>query len=492
VPSGAGVFAAFSASLLFAVHPLQVEPVAWISGRKDILMACFLLASFLLYARWRRSGGQDAKWFVASTTAFVLALLSKGTAAAFPLVLVVCDLLMLGRRDSWTSLLREKAVMLFAAGAAIVVAVIAGGGYDTSDLLARIPPAVRVLLPIFTPVFYLWQLVWPLGLTPFTPPAPIPFVFLGAGVNVVLTALLVRWRLPGLLAAWLAFLLLLVPTIGGTFMETGMQPWADRFTYAPMIPVLLVAGFGIARLRGASARVAAVLVVAIGLAVTSRVQLDHWRSTEAIWTRVVQASPTLAKGHKNLGSVRLSEGRNEEAVRLFREAIALKPAYGEAHNDLGLALVAAGRPGEALDAHRTAIALDSTRAEGYNGYGIALLQTGDVRGAYDAFRRGIRAQPRVARLHYNAAAAALALRDTASAIAEYQETVALEPAAVRALEKVALLLDVKGDTAALTWHVRAAEAGSAEARAWLVRRGIRRPETRDERIRIEASTTGPD
>ena len=128
--------AAFSAALLFAVHPLQVEPVAWISGRKDVLMTFFLLASFLAYLRWyglpgsgsghaelaRASddgdaeGGRQAGWPAASTALFVLALLAKSTAAAFPLVLLACDRLVLGRRDSLRSLVREKAVMFVAAG----------------------------------------------------------------------------------------------------------------------------------------------------------------------------------------------------------------------------------------------------------------------------------------------------------------------------------------------------------------------------------------
>jgi Flp pilus assembly protein TadD len=471
---GTSMLAAFSASLLFAVHPLQVEPVAWISGRKDVLMTFFLLVSFQLYLRWRGGDGQRAGWLVTSTIAFILALLSKSTAAAFPLVMVVCDRLVLGRRESLPSLLREKAVMVLAAAVAIVVAVFAGSGHDTSDLLAGFPPAVRVVLPIFTPVYYLWQLLWPSGLTPFTPPVPLAWVFLGAGVTVAVTAGLIRRRESGLLTAWLAFLLLLVPTIGGTFMETGMQPWADRFTYAPLIPVFIAVGAGVCQIPWPSARGAFLIALTLGLAAMSRAQLEHWRNTEAVWTRVVHSSPTLAKGHKNLGSIRLAQGRAEEAVQLFRQAIALKPAYSEAHNDLGLALAAAGRPGEALEAHRMAIGLDSTRVEGYNGYGIALLQMGDARGAYDAFRRGIEVHPEAARLRYNAGIATLALGDTAGAIGRFQETVTLDTTAVRAAEKAALLLDARGDAAAATWYARAASAGSSDAKAWLERRAMAR------------------
>ncbi len=402
----------------------------------------------------------------------MLALLSKSTAAAYPLVLVVCDRLVLGRRESLHSLVREKAVMLVAAGVAILVAVLAGRGHDTSDLLAGFPPAARVLLPIFTPAFYLWQLVWPAGLTPFTPPAPLAPVFVGAGVTVVVTAVLIRRSDSGLLAAWLSFLLLLVPTIGGTFMETGMQPWADRFTYAPLIPVFIAIGAGVCRIPRPSLRFSLLIVLALGLAAVSRAQLEHWRTTESIWTRVVHSSPALAKGYKNLGSIRYAQGRNGEAIQLLRQAVALKPAYGEAYNDLGLALSAAGRFDEALEAHRMAIAVEPTRVEGYNGYGIALLRTGDARGAYDAFQRGIAVDPAAVKPRYNAGMAALAAGDTTAAIARFQETVAVDSTAARAAENAAVLLDARGDAAALTWYARAAAAGSAGAKAWLAKRGI--------------------
>lgn len=498
VSTGGATLAAFSASLLFAVHPLQVEPVAWISGRKDVLMTFWLLSSFLAYLRWReaedRAGGRDVGegeggtgqgqgggsargergggWPVASVVFFLFALLSKSTAFAFPLVLIVCDRLILWRRDPASVLIREKAVMLTLAFAAVVVAVLAGRGHDTSDLLAGFPPAARVLLPIFTPVFYLWQLIWPFGLTPFTPPASLHWVFLGAGATVVATAALVRRGQSGLLAAWLAYLFLLVPTIGGTFMETGMQPWADRFTYAPMVPVFIAIGGGLSRISRFHFRAALLVVLASAFAAVTRAQLGHWRNTEAVWTRVVQESPTLAKGHKNLASMRMSQGRTDEAIQLLRRAVALKPAYSEAHNDLGLALAEAGRLEEAVQEHRTAIALDSTRVEGYNSCGVALLKMGDFWGAYGVFRRGIDAHPGVAKLRFNAGTAALALGDTSSAIARFQETVALDSAAARAAEQAARLLDARGDADAASWYQRAAEAGSADAKAWLARRGI--------------------
>ena len=327
------VFAAFSAALLFAVHPLQVEPVAWISGRKDVLMTFFLLVSFLAYLRWRggegdgggrvggeregqkREGGGPQRQSVRSRRNSGRGARTrpgsrsrksrKGEMAGcihhrlharspfekhrggLPTGPVVCDRLVLGRRESLHSLVREKAVMLVAAGVAILVAVLAGRGHDTSDLLAGFPPAVRVLLPIFTPAYYLWQLVWPAGLTPFTPPAPLAPVFVGAGVTVVVTAVLIRRSDSGLLAAWLSFLLLLVPTIGGTFMETGMQPWADRFTYAPLIPVFIAIGAGVCRIPRPSLRFSLLIVLALGLAAVSRAQLEHWRTTESIWTRAV-------------------------------------------------------------------------------------------------------------------------------------------------------------------------------------------------------------
>jgi Flp pilus assembly protein TadD len=465
------VFAAFSAALLFAVHPLQSEPVAWISGRKDVLMAFFLLVSFLAYLRWR-SGEEDARWLVVSSIVFMFALLSKSTAAAYPLVLLACDRLVLGRRESWSLLAREKSAMLVAAGVAVLVAVLAGRGHDTSDLLAGFPPAIRVLLPIFTPAFYLGQLVWPMGLTPFTPPAPLPWVFVGAGATVIATALLVRRNAPGPLVAWLSFLLLLVPTIGGTFMETGMQPWADRFTYAPLIPVFIAVGAGVCRIPRPQLRFSLLIVLALGLAAVSRAQLEHWRSTESIWTRVVHSSPGLAKGYKNLGSIRYAQGRGEEAIQLFRKAVVLKPAYGEAYSDLGLALSAAGRFDDALEAYRTSIAVEPARVEGYNGYGIALLRTGDARGAYEAFQRGIAVDSAAVKLRYNAGMAALAAGDTTAAIARFQETAALDSSAARAAENAAVLLDARGDAAARLWYERAAAAGSAGAKAWLANRGF--------------------
>jgi Flp pilus assembly protein TadD len=329
---------------------------------------------------------------------------------------------------------------------------------------------VRVLLPIFTPAHYLWLLVWPSGLTPFTPPPGTVPVFLGAGMTVVLTSLLVRLRFRALLGGWLAYLILLAPTVGGTLLETGMQPWADRFAYLPLIPVFLALGAGVSRISPRPARVGALSVAALLLALTSRDQLRHWGDTEAIWTRVVHASPTLAKGYKNLGSIRSAQGRHDEAIVLFRKAVALKPSYAEAHNDLGLALAATGRFEEAVGSHRRAIALDSTRAEGYNGCGIALLRMGDVRGAREVLDRGVAAHPESARLRFNAGTAALAAGDTAGAIARFQETAGIDSTVAAAAESAAVLMELTGAPDARLWYERAAAAGSVPARERLARR----------------------
>jgi Flp pilus assembly protein TadD len=476
------VIAAFAGALLFAVHPLHVEPVAWISGRKELVMAFFLLISLFAYLRRPPGGGGQRTWII-SVIAFGLALLSKSTAATFPFVLVVCDRLVLGRSEPLAALLREKWLMLVAALAAAVAATLAGTGHDTSDLLES--PPVRLLLPVFTPAFYVWKALWPSGLTPYTPPPQFLWILLGAAATIALTIILAR-RSPGaasslartgghgLLAAWLAYLLLLVPTVGGTFLETGMQPWADRYAYVPLIPVFFAAGALLAAIPWAYARAVFLIVAAVGYAAAARAQLPHWRDTEALWTRVTESSPGVAKGFKNLGSIRLSQGRTDEAIQLFSRAVSLKPTYSEAYNDLGLALAAAERTDEALDAHRKAIELDSSSAEGYNGYGIALLQMGDALGAAEVFRRGMEANPDSPRLRYNAGTAALALGDTAAAIARMQEASRLEPAAARPAEKAAQLLEARADGAAATWYARAAEAGSLEARAWLEKRGIRK------------------
>jgi len=417
------------AALVFAIHPLRAESVAWITERRDMVSLLWYLASVLCYLRFASATPARWRWYIAAVALFVAALLSKATSMTLPAALLVLNVYPLRRfggtagysspasRGIWLELVPFAAVALVAAGASIVA-------LHPPDQLGV--PA-KIAVSAYSLAFYLWKTVIPTGLAPlYEMPKRVNAWEARYAISYVVVvaisvgAWLARRRWPGVTAAWAAFVLVLLPMLG--VVQNGPQIVADRYTYhaAPIVG-LLVAGAW-ARWRGATigVRLAVPACVLTVLATATWRQTGYWRASERLWARVLSVDSTSSIAQIAMGDLLIAQGRAAEAAEHYGRGVELDPAYAEGHNNLGVALARDGRLAEAISHYKAAIALDSSYADAYNNWGIALSRQGDQAAAMDRYARAIALDPRNADAQVNYGNALLRAGRPADAIARYE------------------------------------------------------------------------
>jgi Flp pilus assembly protein TadD len=403
--TGAPVRSALVAAL-FAVHPLRVESVAWIAERKDVLVALFTFLAVAAYQRWVERSGW---WrYLDVLLCLALALAAKPMAVTVPFLLLLLDYWPLGRGAlGLRRLIVEKLPLLaLAAAMALATLAIAGGRGLLTD--AR-PLADELGNALVSYARYVGWMAWPVRLGvyyPFPPPWPAAVVaaalagLVGAGA----LAWTLRRRAPYLAVGYAWYLIALLPVIG--LAQAGSQGLADRFTYLPMVGVLVALVWMAADLTGRSTtrRIAGGLAAGIVLGLLAgqtRRQLHHWRNAEALYTHTLAVTERNWLIRHNLGELQLRRGAVEEAIANLSEALRLEPRYAPAAVTLGVAYAAAGRPEEAIASYRRALALDPTQARAHNNLGALLLRAGRRDEALGHFATALRLDPGLRSAHRN-------------------------------------------------------------------------------------------
>jgi Flp pilus assembly protein TadD len=405
------------AALVFALHPLRVESVAWITERRDVQSGFFYLLSILTHLR-SLEADERAQWHwrAGSLLLFAGGLLSKASIMVLPAVLVLLDVYPLRRGAlSWRRLVIEKAGywVLGAAGAGGALIALRLSGLQITSYGAYGPEA-RAAMMAYSFWFYPSTWVWPVRLSPmYELPArvhPLAEPFLGAIVGlVVVTALLVlfRRRWPAGLAAWLYSALLILPISGA--VHAGFQLAHDRYSYLSGLGFALVAGGAIAWvLTTARARrvgrpvlaaglgVAALVIVA--LAVQSWQQLRIWRDSDTLWRWSLEADPRCAVCANNLAALIINRpspkpAQLAEAESLARRALEQRPTYDSAHNTLGVVFAQRGEDGAAETEFRQAIQLSPDRVASIANLGALYARTGRPEEALPLLRRAWAKEP---------------------------------------------------------------------------------------------------
>jgi Flp pilus assembly protein TadD len=362
-PAISRVAGAAVAALVFALHPLRVESVGWISDRGDLLCATFYLLAVLAHLR-----GVDSatpwRWRAAAAIAFAAALLSKEIALTLPISLLLLDAYPLRRwRLGLRALVVEKAglLALSAAGAAVALLARTEGGAWTSYGTHGV--GARVALPAYSLAFYPLKLLWPAGLSPLheLPDrlSPLEGRFVAAAAGVVLVTVALAWwrhRMPGALTAWLHAAVAVAPVSG--LVHAGTQLVASRYTYLPGIGFAVLAGGALAwvlesRRRGVlSPGVTAAAVVGTAgalvlLASLSWQQTWAWRDSVSLWRAALAVEVECRLCQAKLGAALLERGAAREAEPHLRRAVELWPGRAGLHVDLAVALALTGRDAEA-------------------------------------------------------------------------------------------------------------------------------------------------
>ncbi len=419
--------AAFAA-LFFSVHPLRVESVAWITERRDVLSGLFYVLTILAYLRAIFRVGHGARWYWVSVVLFTCALLSKSIAVSVPVVLLILDvypLRRLGGAVGWWSasarhVYREKIPFVLLAG--VASAVMFALAYYSSLLasLDKVSLLDRLVISGYGLGFYLWKTVVPLNLVPIYPLSikSTTFVWsyiIPALVFMVLTFAL-RRRLPGLLAAWLAYIVILLPVIG--IVKLGPQIAADRFTYLSCLGWAILAGACVSYYWQSSVRgriglrifvfingVAAVVVIGLGGLTWKQSQV--WRDSETLWRHAISTGLESKIAHNNLGKAMLERGELGEAIKHFQQALRINPASVEAHTNLGNAMLKRGKLGEATKHYRQALRINPAFMPAHYNLGTVMLKRGELGEAIKHFRQAVRIDPAFAKAHNNLGVALL-------------------------------------------------------------------------------------
>jgi protein O-mannosyl-transferase len=436
-PALARPLAAAFAALLFAVHPLRVESVAWVTERRDVLSGLFFLLAIWAYlrdadvapaavSRWRT-------WYWVSLGCFVLALFAKAITVTLPLVLVVLDVYPL-RRRRWA----EKVPFVLAS------AIVAGITFRVAPSLigmARIGIVERLAISAYGLVFHLWKTILPLGLAPFyalkTPVMPLSRPYLVCALVIgTITVLAVLWRRrwPALAAGWVVYVVTLLPVSG--LFQNGPQLTADRYSYLPSLAVAIVAAAGAllawraGRRRWPRATSLAVPGVgALALTVLSALtwtQVGIWHDTERLWTYAVAVAPS-SEAYEHLGYLRRQQRRWDEMNDHYRRAAALRPDSIDVQVNWAIALAQAGQLGEAIEHFRDAVRLEPGSATPHYHWGNALLSAGFAEEAIVQFRETVRADPTAADAYNDWGRALAQLGKWQEAIAQYREALRIRP-----------------------------------------------------------------
>jgi Flp pilus assembly protein TadD len=423
--------AASLSALLFAVHPLRVESVAWVTERRNVLAAFFYLLSVHQYLKGRKG----LAW---SFAFFVLSLLSEAIGITLPLVLLVLDFYPLGRLpDKEPGAWPEKLPFFLASAVFGGVGVLAQSAAGGVNALESHSLGQRAAQAAYGLTFYIGKTLAPTGLSPLYE-VPFPFQpwvprFIACGLFVAaLTAALVvlRRRFPAALAAWSVYVAALLPVIG--LLHLWIQLAADRYTYLSCLGWAVLTGglFLVAVESGAAARRAAtagaVVVVAV-LGTLSWGQCAVWHDSNNLWERVAAVEPSSSFAHDHLGLIRAQAGDLDGAAAHFRAAIAANPLLDLAHTNLAVTLASQGHFDEAVSEYRRTLEIDPRNRKALNNLGLLLLSRGRFEDGIEVYRRILELQPDFVPAMVNIGSALLRLNRPREAVPYFQAAQRLDP-----------------------------------------------------------------
>jgi tetratricopeptide (TPR) repeat protein len=457
---------------LFALHPLHVESVAWVTERKDVLSTFFWLLTMWAYVRYVNRPG--AANYLMVVLFFVLGMMAKPMLVTLPFVLMLLDYWPLNRfLNSKFSILNsiiEKIPLFVLSAVSSVVAFIAQRAGEAVASTAMLPVRPRIINALISYVIYIEKMFWPSRLAVFYPypiskltvwSAAAPLLLLLA-ISVIVFLLAKRHRY--LVTGWLWYLGTLVPVIG--LVQVGSYARADRFTYITLTGLFIIVAWGAPDLL-AKFRYKRILLTVSGLLIISTLsvctwfQLRHWRNNETLFRHALQVTQSNYVAHRNLADVlfeqsRFSEaeeqckkyisivpddpkvintlaaalshqGRLDEAAEYFTQALRIAPDDISIRLNLGLTLIDSGRFQEAAKEYGEVLLLDPNNAAAHNGIGIALLRQGRVDEAVQYFTEALRIKPDFAGAHNNLGCTLGLQGKLDEAVVHFDEALRLDP-----------------------------------------------------------------
>jgi tetratricopeptide (TPR) repeat protein len=402
------VWASAFVAIVFAIHPLRVESVAWIAERKDVLSGAFFMMTLLAYCRWTRK--RTFTGYLTTMILFSCGLMSKPMLVTTPIVLLLLDYWPLGRSQNSEAggqtigkRILEK-VPLFALSAGSVVATLWAQNFALGST-EFLPLPWRITNAVFSYFEYVRQTFWPVDLIPFYVHPEnrleiwrlaIAIVFL---IAMTAIAFVRRRQNPYLIVGWLWYLVMLIPVVG--IVQVGLQGHADRYTYLPQIGLniafvwlacdlaeaCLSRGSHFAKAERASKMIlGGVAVIVVGtLSILSAKQTSHWRDSETLWRHALAVTPDSDVAHTGLGGILFVSGQIDEAIDHYERALHLRDGNVAAHFGLARALAARQKADAAISHLQRALEIQPDYIAASNDLGVLLASKGEIREAIAAW-----------------------------------------------------------------------------------------------------------
>jgi protein O-mannosyl-transferase len=493
------------AAALFAVHPINVESVAWIAERKNVLSTFFWILTMLSYAWYVKQ--PSWKRYLPVFLCFALGLMSKPMLVTLPFVLLLLDYWPLNRTSIDTQkenrtdiqtfyqagktklrfLILEKIPLFILTAISICLTVYAAKNSSTiADDMILLPK--RFYNAIFSYVLYLKKLLWPTNLAIFYPYADIQIcqVLPAALLLIFVTAIFCKYykKYPYMAVGWFWYLGTLVPVIG--IVQVGEQAIADRYAYIPFIGIFIILSWAIAEtvknpLWQKITSIAAVIIL-ISLSVTAHSQVMYWKTSFSLFKNTLNVTEGNAVAHICMGAELMRENRIDEAIAqfntaininpkdpvnymafiglgqafslqnkkieaiaAFKQALSINPKFDEAYYNIGLVLYQIGRMDEAIVEYKKAVALNKDRPNYHSSLGNVYMRQGKVKEAEKEYNEVLRIQPDNAGAHNNLAMVLMQQGRIDEAIKHFREAIKLQPAYANAHFYLARILKKKGD-----------------------------------------------
>ncbi len=388
---------------LFAIHPMHVESVVWISRLNDLLCTSFwmlTLGAYMLYTERR-----DRRTYLLTLAAFVIGLMSKPMIVTLPIILLLLDywpFCRIQKSTNWRPLILEKIPFFLLSAASSLLTFLNQYYGGVTATLAGLPLDVRCLNAIVAYGTYLFRLVWPDSMAclyPYNLPLPTWQIVSSLAALVVLSLVALRLgiRRRYVLTGWFWYLVILIPVIG--IVQVGPQSMADRYTYLSYVGLFILVAWGVP--DGAeriSTRRAGLLPVLAGLiilafAVRAWLQVRTWKDSLTLFQHAAAVTEENYMAHNNLGILLADAGRLDEAIAQYREALRIRPTFAFTQNNMGNALMQKGKLPEAILHFNKALRLDPAYAEAHNNLGIALAKQGKLDEAIGCFMTSLKANP---------------------------------------------------------------------------------------------------
>jgi Flp pilus assembly protein TadD len=447
---------------VFALHPLNVESISWVSERKNVLSTFFWMLTILTYVRYTERPGFYRYMLILFV--FILGLMSKPMLVTLPFVLLLLDYWPLRRlnlarlrydnQETHTSkiasfqtspvlhLILEKIPLLGFSAICIYLSSLSIQRFGIVISTASVPMKLRIANALVSYVSYIKKMVWPHNLAVFYPyPKTLPlWQVSGAGLLLVCISFLALRALkskPYLAVGWLWYIGTLVPVIG--LVQAGLWPaTADRFAYVPLIGLFMAIAWGVPdlvfrwRRRKAGLAVIAATLFPI-LMITTWLQIQHWQNGVTLFTHNLNVSHNNSLAHNELGNALKQEGKFGKAMFHYSKALQINPNYAEAHNNFGYTLAQQKKYQDAIYHYNEALRIKPTYAEAHNNLGTALLYQGNDKDAIYHYNEALRSNPNYAGAYYNLAKISANQGKTEKTIILYRKALDCNPEMIQAL-----------------------------------------------------------